>query len=888
MVDIKIAAENGNGHASSGDPTGPTPAPVVPVPPPEETLLPPVQFKGVPEEDAWFWSRLFFTWMRPLFRRAAYLSKHQSALEQVDLLPLPRIDHGAPILCDFERSWAATEKSTTGSITGTSTATNKNDGKENQETDRIRKAAMAVMGVRFIVAGVIKFINSSLQFSFPILIRQILKFIEESQAGKIQDTDPWHERYRGYWLSALLFIAMGSKAATENAYFHRVMRGGYQLRVAISIMVYNKALRLANSERQATTLGELVNLMQVDATKIEMVVQQIHVLWDGILQILGYMTILYILIGWPCFAGFVVMLAAVPIQGVIMQRLFALNRQLVVHSDVRVKKTNEALQGIQSVKMFAWEENFAADVNKSRFMELSFLKRVAFLRGFSRAYITSLPGLVAVTSFVVYALAYSGAEITASTLFAALIAFDQLRFPLMFYPMALAQIAQASVSAGRVQKFLGMKEVGSGEQIGDGKYLRSDEGAAGIIEVADATVFWSDPSVPLVGNTSIGETTHSRKSTGSKDEKSAATELEALEGVTEVKYPKPVLQNVSLSVKPGELCAVVGRVGSGKSTLCSAILNETLLQKGSISLKGKVAYASQSPWILNASLRDNILFGRPMDQERYNRVLQVCQLAHDLNMLDDGDLTEIGEKGINLSGGQKQRVSVARAAYADADVVILDDPLSALDPEVGQKLFDECILEFMAGKTSLLITNQLQVLKFCDTVVALRHGRVIEQGNFSDLIANESGEVSRLLRENAGESGNSNARQAKQPSKNKKDETAKKNDPATKAVGSLVTKEERAMGAVPLSVYRKYFVAGGGLSMFAVAYIGFILSGLNGLASVAWISYWTTDAPEYDKHPKALYLSIFAALSVSLGVFTFLRYATRARDCVLAGLNSAL
>jgi ABC-type multidrug transport system fused ATPase/permease subunit len=878
MVDTNAAENcNLNGHASSSD-SNPAQAP-----PAEETLLPPVQFKGVPEEDAWFWSRLFFTWMRPLFRRAAYLSKHQSALEQVDLLPLPTIDHGATILSDFERSWAATEKSTTGS-TSTSTATidtekTINDGKEDQQTDRIRKAALAVMGVRFIVAGAIKFINSSLQFSFPILIRQILIFIEESQAGKIQDTDPWHERYRGYWLSALLFFAMGSKAVTENAYFHRVMRGGYQLRVAISIMVYNKALRLANSERQSTTLGELVNLMQVDATKIEMVVQQLHVLWDGVLQILGYMTILYILIGWPCFAGFAVMLAAGPLQGVIMQRLFALNRQLVVHSDARVKKTNEALQGIQSVKMFAWEENFAADVNKSRHTELSFLKRVAFLRGFSRAYITSLPGLVAVTSFVVYAVAYSGAEITASTLFAALIAFDQLRFPLMFYPVALAQIAQASVSAGRVQKFLGMKEVGNGEQIGDGKYLRSDEHSAGVIDVADATVFWSDPSVPLVGNASIGETTHSRKSAGSKDEKSAATELEALEGTTEVKYPKPILQNVSLSVKPGELCAVVGRVGSGKSTLCSAILNETLLQKGSINLKGKVAYASQSPWILNASLRDNILFGRPMDQERYNKVLQVCQLAHDLNMLDDGDLTEIGEKGINLSGGQKQRVSVARAAYADAEVVILDDPLSALDPEVGQKLFDECILEFMAGKTRLLITNQLQVLKFCDTVVALRHGRVIEQGNFCDLIANESSEVSRLLRENAGESGNSNARQAKQPVKDKKDETAIKNDPA-KAVGALVTKEERAMGAVPLSVYRKYFVAGGGLSMFALVYFGFILSGLNGLASVAWISYWTTDAPEYDKHPKALYLSIFAALSVSLGVVTFLRYVAPRRDCV--------
>jgi ATP-binding cassette, subfamily C (CFTR/MRP), member 1 len=245
----------------------------------------------------------------------------------------------------------------------------------------------------------------------------------------------------------------------------------------------------------------------------------------------------------------------------------------------------------------------------------------------------------------------------------------------------------------------------------------------------------------------IGETQHSRSSaTRKSDDQSVDTDKTNTVEEPVERYPKAILSDITLHVKPGELCAVVGRVGSGKSTLCSAILNETSLDSGTISLTGQVAYAAQSPWILNASLRDNILFGLPMDQDRYNRVLQVCQLEHDLSMLDDYDMTEIGEKGINLSGGQRQRVSIARACYSNADTIIFDDPLSALDPEVAMKVFDECIHKFLHEKTRLLVTNQLQVLKFCDTVVALRGGSIIEQGTYSDLINNDAGEVKRLLK----------------------------------------------------------------------------------------------------------------------------------------------
>jgi ATP-binding cassette subfamily C (CFTR/MRP) protein 1 len=612
--------------------------------------------------------------------------------------------------------------------------------------------------------------------------------------------------------------------------------------------------------------GELINLMQVDATKIEMFIPQFHVLWDGALQIIGYMTILYTLIGWPCFAGMGIMLCAGPVQGVVMGKLFGLNHQLVKHTDARVESTNEGLQGIQCVKMYTWEESLAKAITKNREEELKVLKKVAYLRAFSRAYMGALPGIVAVGSFVVFALAKSNADISAATLFSALVAFDQLRFPLLFYPVSLAQLAQAKVSAARVELFLGLKEVSRDRSIGSGQYTRNED-ARGEIVVEDATVYWDDPNEPI-HDTKGEENTSLTMSSTFEDVSSAASSAED----PQVRYPKAALKKANFRVSHGELCAVVGRVASGKSTLCSAILNEALLESGNISLNGKVAYAAQSPWILNATLRDNIIFGLPMEQAKYDRVMKACQLEHDLAMLDDGDLTEIGERGINLSGGQKARVSIARAAYSDAETIILDDPLSALDPEVGKLLFEECILDLMEGKTRLFVTNQIQFLRFCDTVVALKSGEVVEHGTFTDLVANEKGEVKRLLAES---SSGQQASQRKSKTSGKESESGDGAKAAPKEVAdtkakALTTKEEQMIGGVSPLVYKNYLKAGGGYLKFGFVYFGFVLSALNQVATTSWISYWTSDA-KYDKHSQAFYLGFFFMLALTLGLVTFVR-----------------
>jgi len=765
-------------------------------------------------------SKTFFQWAQPLFTKANKLHSQNKALEQDDLLNLSSIDYADVVVEKFEASW--------------------------KEEQNIVKAIRAVIGKRFAMAGCIKVVNTLLQFTFPILLSNILQFMETTES-QTNTSSEWYIKYKGYWLSALLFVAMALKAITENTYFHQVYRSGYQTRTSISVAIYNKSLRLSSSERNTKTLGELINLMQVDATKVEMFLPQFHVLWDGLLQITGYMIILYSLIGWPCFAGLVVMICAGPVQGMIMKRLFGLNRSMVKYTDSRVKTTNEAVQGIRCVKMYTWEESFLNVISKSRSKELEFMSTVAYLRGFSRAYMGALPGIVAVASFIMYALVYKNAIINASTLFAALVAFEQLRFPLLFYPMSLAQYAQAKVSAKRVEEFLRLKEVVYDDVDNDNKnalYKRHDPSLqCGEVTLKDINVYWSDPDIP--SETKV-------------DEK------------TEQIYPSTILQDISLQIKSKELCAIVGSVGCGKSTLCSTILNETITRGDSIKLNGTIAYVAQSPWILNATLRDNILFGKPYEEEKYNEIIKACQLTHDLSLLDHGDMTEIGENGINLSGGQKQRVSIARAAYANADIVILDDPLSALDPEVGKKLFDECILGYMQSKTRILVTNQLQCLKFCDSVVALGEGKILEYGSYEELRSG-NGEVQRLLQElKVGHEDSPKDSTVVEPEKEEKSDEAASTNKPKKNNANLVTKEERNIGAVSWQVYKKYVIAGGGYFRFLISYLMFVLCATNSFMSNAWISLWTADST-YQNNSRFFYLGYYSLFSVTLGVFTFFR-----------------
>lgn len=319
---------------------------------------------------------------------------------------------------------------------------------------------------------------------------------------------------------------------------------------------------------------------------------------------------------------------------------------------------NELLHGIKVIKFFAWECSFQRRITTIRDEELLNLRKTALLSSFVQFMWMSTPLFVSIVTFMTYTLA--GYDLNATTAFTALSLFNILRFPLNVLPSIITQVVQAAVSLKRLSKYL------LAEEIDPNVVSKHKENGEVAVSISNGEFAWSsDDNVPST------------------------------------------LRDINLTVRHGELLAVVGTVGSGKSSLLSSILGDIRKKSGKIDLYGSVAYVAQEAWIQNATLRDNILFGLPWDEERYNTAVKVCELEQDLVILPNRDLTEIGEKGINLSGGQKQRVSMARAVYANADVYLLDDPLSAVDAHVGRNIFNECICKALDGKTRILVTHQL-------------------------------------------------------------------------------------------------------------------------------------------------------------------------------------
>jgi len=838
------------------------------------TIEPMKWHKDDPEMNANIFSSLTFQWIHPMFARAAYLRKNGKWLEQEDLAPIASIDRSENVEQLFEdayKNYVPKKKKQKKQKEGKEEDNNGEDDTAAVESPeelerRLVHALIATCERRIIIGGIFRLINSALQFSFPILLKFILSYYQDIQSGVITKDDPPVVYYRGYWLSALIMFMVGSKAILESAYFHQMNRCSWRIKTAISSSVYRKSLRLASAEQQKTTLGEMVNLMQVDAAKIEAFMLMLHTLWDGLFQIAGYMVILGTLLGWTCIIGLIVIMMAIPAMGKITGRMFGLNRSMVKYTDERVKTANEALQGILCVKMYSWEGPLSKQIDKYRQEELASLKGIAYIRAFLRAYMTALPTFAAAVTFFAYVYA-TNREVSAPILFSSIVAFDLLRTPLIFYPMALAQYAQCKVSLKRVAVFLGYGEV---NQKG---YTRNIDSEGEVI-VENATLYWTDPSKPLPRSAlnnlddSVRTSASRRRSSASKsDIGTKSSDLETLDEDPLV-YPQPVLSDVNLHISPGSLGAIVGPVGSGKSSLCAAILNESVLGENShITLNGKVAYASQTAWILNKTVRENILFGLPYDETRYKKVIDACCLRHDLEILEDGDMTEIGERGINLSGGQKQRISVARVAYSDADVLIFDDPLSALDPEVAEKVFDKCIIGMLKGKTRLLVTNQLQYLARCDSIIALgKKGKVLEQGTYDDLMKDSRGEVKRLLQ---------GVTQSKRNLTEEKQQTEDSNSPKDeqnpeKERKELMTKEERETDAVKFNVYLQYIKAGGGYLLFAFVFLTYILSTGTNVATSVWISVWTADS-NYKNQTQTFYIVGYAILAILTGVMSFIR-----------------
>ncbi|KAH7166067.1 P-loop containing nucleoside triphosphate hydrolase protein [Dactylonectria macrodidyma] len=602
--------------------------------------------------------------------------------------------------------------------------------------------------------------------------------------------------------------------------------------------------------------GRIVNLMSVDTYRIDQASALFHMTWTSPVLVLVTLALLLVNITYSALAGFGLLVVGMPFLTKAIRSLFHRRRDINKITDDRVSLTQEILQSVRFVKYFGWEKSFLERLSDYRSREIHAIQVLLAIRNALNAVSMSLPIFASMLSFIAYSLTNHG--LAPAEIFSSLALFNGLRIPLNLLPLVLGQVVDAWSSLQRIQEFLLEEEMV--------EEMTIESNGEDAIRLENASFTWektptNEPEKPAAGKGKKSKKEKDKKKPVAPPESDPASEDTASTLVEEREPFK--LHDLSMSVKRNELIAVIGSVGSGKSSLLSALAGDMRKTEGEVVFGSSRAFCPQYAWIQNTTLQKNITFGKPLDKSWYKEVVRACALQADLDMLPNGDQTEIGERGITISGGQKQRLNIARAIYFDADIVLMDDPLSAVDAHVGRHIFDKAILGLLKDKCRILATHQLWVLNRCDRIVWMEGGKIQAIDTFDNLMREHRG-FQALMETTAVEDRDEDA---SKPAEAKADDDSKDKKKKKKKSAALMQQEERATASVPWSVYTAYIGASGSiLNAPLVIFVLLLSQGANIMTSL-WLSYWTSD--KYGL-TTGVYIGIYAALGVAQAVLMFI------------------
>uniref|UniRef100_A0A7N6B9Z8 ABC-type glutathione-S-conjugate transporter n=1 Tax=Anabas testudineus TaxID=64144 RepID=A0A7N6B9Z8_ANATE len=798
-------------------------------PPEGKTVL---EKNPCPVKDASFLSKILFWWFTGLVVKG-----YRTPLAAEDLWTLREEDTSNKIISELQEDWTAESEQDLVMIAALASGAALGSRLPDQ-AQLLRKLQKEQSSGFFLFRTLVRkfgpyFLTGTLCIifhdAFMFAIPQVLSLL----LGFMRDEDA--PLWKGYFYATLMFLLSCLQSLFNHQYMYTCFTVGMRVKTAVMGLVYRKSLVINSAARRTCTVGEIVNLVSADTQKLMDFVVYFNAVWLAPIEIVLCLFFLWQHLGPSALAGITTVILIFPLNGIIAKKRSKLQVKEIQMKfmDGRIRLMNEILNGIKILKFYAWEKAFLEQVLGYREKELKALKKSQILYSISIASFNSSSFLVriAFAMFGVYVMQDDRNVLDAQKVFVSMALINILKTPLSQLPFAISTTMQAVVSLKRL-----------------GKYLCSEE-----------------LKVDNVSKTPLGSVTH--------------------------RIIHFFVDRINVRVPRGSLVAVVGHVGSGKSSLLSAMLGETEKRSGCVTVKGSVAYVPQQAWIQNATVQDNILFGREKLKTWYHRVLEACALLPDLDILPAGDATEIGEKGLNLSGGQKQRVSLARAVYRKADVYLLDDPLSAVDAHVGQHIFDKVFgpKGVLRDKTRILVTHGMSFLPQADLILVLVDGEITESGSYQELLgrhgafadfihtfANTERKESAIQRDfsfmkltfgifgllifSRGDTTNTNLQ-------NMEPVTEADQEQVPEDLGKLTEVDKANTGRVRLAMYKKYFKTIGLAIIIPIVFLYAFQQGAS-LAYNYWLSMWADDpivnGTQIDTDLK---LTVFGALGFVQGLF---------------------